>query len=88
MELIGLNAKWYRYQNGIMQEEFANKTKFKLAYISIIETGSANLTYLIILFLNSFKAFIIIFVSLLYIGSFIFFWTYINHTPNYIYIIY
>jgi len=44
MELIGLNTKWYRYQNGMTQEDFANKTKFKMAYISIIETGSANLT--------------------------------------------
>ena len=44
MELIGLNTKWYRYQQGLTQEEFANKTKFKMAYISTIENGSANLT--------------------------------------------
>lgn len=44
MELIGLNTKWYRYQLGMTQEDFANKTKFKMAYISVIETGSANLT--------------------------------------------
>ena len=44
MELIGLNTKWYRYQNYLTQEEYASKTKFKMAYISIIETGSANLT--------------------------------------------
>ena len=44
MELVGLNLKWYRYQNGITQEEFANRTKFKMAYISIIETGDVNLT--------------------------------------------
>lgn len=44
MELIGLNMKWYRYQNNLTQEDFANKTKFKMAYISTIETGDANLT--------------------------------------------
>lgn len=44
MELIGLNTKWYRYQKNITQEEFANITKFKMAYISTIETGIANLT--------------------------------------------
>lgn len=44
MELIGLNTKWYRYQNNLTQEQFANKTKFKMAYISTIENGQANLT--------------------------------------------
>ena len=44
MKLIGLNTKWYRYQNSMTQEDFANKTKFKMAYISVIETGDANLT--------------------------------------------
>ena len=44
MELIGLNTKWYRYQNNLIQEQFANKTKFKMAYISTIENGDANLT--------------------------------------------
>ncbi len=44
MELVGLNTKWYRYKNNLTQEDFANKTKFKMAYISIIETGNANLT--------------------------------------------
>lgn len=44
MELIGFNTKWYRYQNNLTQEQYASKTKFKMAYISIIETGSANLT--------------------------------------------
>ena len=44
MELIGLNTKWYRYQNNLTQEQFANKTKFKMAYISTIENGDANLT--------------------------------------------
>ncbi len=44
MELIGLNTKWYRYQKGLTQEQYANYTKFKMAYISIIETGNANLT--------------------------------------------
>lgn len=44
MELIGLNTKWHRYQQNITQEQFANKTKFKMAYISTIENGNANLT--------------------------------------------
>lgn len=44
MELVGLNTKWFRYQNKITQEQFANKTKFKMAYISTIENGDANLT--------------------------------------------
>lgn len=44
MELVGLNTKWYRYQNNLTQEQYANKTKFKLAYISVIETGNVNLT--------------------------------------------
>lgn len=44
MELIGFNTKWYRYQNNLTQEQYASKTKFKMAYISIIETGNANLT--------------------------------------------
>lgn len=43
-EIIGLNVKWYRYQKGWTQEVYANKTKFKMAYISYIETGFANLT--------------------------------------------
>ena len=33
-----------RYQANLTQERYANKTKFKMAYISIIETGDANLT--------------------------------------------
>ena len=44
MELVGLNTKWYRYQKGLTQEEYANITKFKMAYISTIENGDANLT--------------------------------------------
>ena len=44
MEIVGINTKWYRYQSFMTQEEYANKTKFKMAYISIIETGDANLT--------------------------------------------
>ncbi len=43
-ELVGLNTKWYRYQNGWTQERLAEKTGFKMAYISTIETGNANLT--------------------------------------------
>ena len=44
MEIIGLNLKWYRYQKNMTQEDFANITDFKMAYISLIETGDANLT--------------------------------------------
>lgn len=44
MELIGLNTKFYRYKNGLTQEEYANRTNFKMAYISTIETCDANLT--------------------------------------------
>ena len=44
MELVGFNTKWYRYKNNLTQEQYANKTKFKMAYISVIETGNANLT--------------------------------------------
>ena len=44
MDLVGFNTKWYRYQNNLTQEQYANKTKFKMAYISVIETGNANLT--------------------------------------------
>lgn len=44
MQLIGLNTKWYRYQNNITQEKLAEKTKFKVAYISLIECGRANTT--------------------------------------------
>lgn len=43
MKLIGLNTKWYRYKNNLTQEQYANKTKFKMAYISVIETENANL---------------------------------------------
>ena len=44
MKLVGLNTKWHRYQNGLTQEQYAAKTNFKMAYISNIETGDANLT--------------------------------------------
>ena len=44
MELVGLNTKWYRYQNNLTQQQYANKTKFNMAYISVIETGNSNLT--------------------------------------------
>ena len=36
--------KEYRYQNNLTQEQFANITNFKMAYISTIENGTANLT--------------------------------------------
>ncbi len=44
MEIVGLNTKWYRYQNKMTQEQYAKKAKYKTAYISNIETGNANLT--------------------------------------------
>lgn len=44
MQLVGLNVKWYRYQLGWSQEAFSKKTGFKMAYLSTIETGRANLT--------------------------------------------
>lgn len=44
MELIGLNTKFYRYKNNLTQEQFSDITHFKMAYISTIENGSANLT--------------------------------------------
>ena len=43
-KIIGLNTKWYRYQKKLTQEKFAELTPFKVAYISTIETGEANLT--------------------------------------------
>ncbi len=44
MELVGLNTKWYRYQNKITQEQFSEITNFKMSYISLIECGHTNLT--------------------------------------------
>lgn len=43
-ELLRLNTKWHRYQNKMTQEKFAEKTNFKMAYISLIECGRANPT--------------------------------------------
>lgn len=43
-EIVGLNVKWYRYQNNLTQEQFADSTRFKVAYISALETGNANIT--------------------------------------------
>lgn len=43
-KIVGLNTKWYRYQKNLTQEDFADLTNFKMAYISTIETGDANLT--------------------------------------------
>lgn len=43
-ELLGLNTKWHRYQKKMTQEKFAEKTSFKMAYISLIECGRANPT--------------------------------------------
>ena len=36
MELVGLNTKWYRYQNNLTQEQYANKTKFKISPLVVI----------------------------------------------------
>ena len=52
MELVGLNTKYYRYKNNLTQEQYAYKTKFKMAYISTIETGNANLTCKILILLH------------------------------------
>lgn len=43
-KLLGLNTKWYRYQRKMTQEKFSELTGFKIAYISLIECGHANLT--------------------------------------------
>lgn len=43
-EIIGLNVKWYRYQNRLTQAQYANKINFKVEYLSIIENGKVNLT--------------------------------------------
>lgn len=43
-EIIGLNVKWYRYQNKMTQEKYANKINLKMAYLSIIESGKVNIT--------------------------------------------
>ena len=44
MHLVGLNIKYYRFQKNLTQEKFAEITGFKMAYLSTIETGDANLT--------------------------------------------
>lgn len=33
-KLIGLNTKWYRYQNNMTQENLSEITELKTAYIS------------------------------------------------------
>lgn len=43
-KLIGLNTKWYRYQNKLTQEQFAEAMNFKISYVSYVENGSANIT--------------------------------------------
>ena len=40
---VGINTKWYRYKNNLTQEQYGNKAKFKMPYISVIETDNANL---------------------------------------------
>ena len=42
MDIVGLNVKWYRYQEGLTQEKFAEMANFKMAYVSIVENGEAN----------------------------------------------
>ena len=44
MKRVGLNTRWYHYQKGLTQEKFSEITNFKMAYISVIESGNANLT--------------------------------------------
>lgn len=44
MKRVGLNTRWYCYQKGLTQEKFSEITNFKMAYISVIESGNANLT--------------------------------------------
>ena len=44
MKRVGLNTRWYRYQKGLTQEKFSEITNFRMAYISVIESGNANLT--------------------------------------------
>ena len=44
MKRVGLNTRWYRYQKGLTQEKFSEITNFNMAYISVIESGNANLT--------------------------------------------
>ena len=44
LKRVGLNTRWYRYQKGLTQEKFSEITNFKMAYISVIESGNANLT--------------------------------------------
>ncbi len=43
-EIIGLNVKWYRYQNKITQREYSDMTNIKIEYICAIEKGRVNLT--------------------------------------------
>lgn len=43
-KLIGLNTKWYRYQNNMTQEKLSEKTELKTAYISLLESGNSNIT--------------------------------------------
>lgn len=41
-------------QKYMTQEQYANKTKFKMAYISVIKTGNANLTCKSIYFITKY----------------------------------
>ena len=48
MELVGLNTKWYRYQNGYTQEKFAELINMSLSYESKVEQGLTSPTALVL----------------------------------------
>ena len=41
---MGLNSKYYGYKLVLRHDKFGYLTNFKMAYISIVENGKANLT--------------------------------------------
>lgn len=43
-EVLGLNVKYYRHKKHLTQEQLAERSPFKLPYISLIERGCTNLT--------------------------------------------
>lgn len=49
LETFGRNLKALRGQKGISQEEFADKTKLDRTYISGLERGKRNPSYLTLL---------------------------------------
>ena len=55
-EIIGLNTKWYRYQNNMSVGDLSAKTGLKNSYIKDIEKGIVNLTCNTIdIIVNAFK---------------------------------